>query len=161
RSLMIGDHRKFRYRIEPQELGLELLFTEHVDRMHLIGQPHLFEGNVDLHDIRAAHGVKVDHRRLQVSQIDGMTAASHGRPVRTRPWLPAHRWRLESCIVRVLFAIQGSPGPPAASVASIAPTHPITDQRPRDSAVSLACGSRAHASCLLEMTVLSTTLDTR
>jgi hypothetical protein len=44
-------------RVELQKLGLELLFAKDVDGVHGIGQPHLFEGDIDLDDVRASHGV--------------------------------------------------------------------------------------------------------
>ncbi len=69
RSLMVGDDRHLGVRVEFQELGLELLLTEDVDRVHGIGQPHLLEGDVDLDDVWASHGVKVDHRRLRGCRI--------------------------------------------------------------------------------------------
>ena len=57
RSVMVGDDRHLGVRVELQKLGLELLFAKDVDRMDGIGEPHLLEGDIDLDDVRASHGV--------------------------------------------------------------------------------------------------------
>ena len=61
RAVLIDDHGHLGVRIQFQELGAELLVGENVHRVDLVGKAELFERDVDFHDVRAAHGIEIDH----------------------------------------------------------------------------------------------------
>src|ERR1700737_5667503 len=69
-----------------EEMGLpytvhpvDVFGAENIDGMHGVGQPHLLEGDVDLDDVWASHGVEVDHRRLRVCAWVRLRMACHER----------------------------------------------------------------------------------
>src|SRR5262245_7597671 len=64
RALVIDDGGNLVVRIDLQELGLVLLARPDVDEVLLVGQPGLFEHDVDLLHVRAGQCVEIDHGSL-------------------------------------------------------------------------------------------------
>jgi hypothetical protein len=97
-AVVIDDDRDLGIRIELQEFRIELRLAENIDGMHGIGQPHFLEGNVDLDDVRAAHGVEVDHRELRVSVA--LSRACHDRGPGASRRSPLHSDTRPTCELR-------------------------------------------------------------